>query len=64
MIRTFGKGPRAKKNRFGAFGIGPRAEIVDKSRGKCENNALGKKDRFGTILGSVVDHIVPRKEPF
>ena len=63
MIRTFGIGLRAKKRRFCAFGIGPPAEIVDKSQGKYENNALGK-DRFGTILGSVVDHIVPRKELF
>ena len=62
MIRTFGIGLRVKKRLFWAFGIGPPAEIVDKSQGKYENNALGK-DRFGTILGSVVDQIVPRKEP-
>ena len=51
MIRTFGPGRRAKKRRFWAFGIGPPAEIVDKSQGKYENNALGKKTVLGPFWG-------------
>ena len=40
-----------QKRRFWAFEIGPPAEIVDKSQGKCKNNALGKKTVFGPFLG-------------
>ena len=34
-------GTSGPKRHFWAFGIGPSAEKVDKSQGKCKNNALG-----------------------
>ena len=46
-----------------------RSENVGKSQGKCKNNALEKMtvfgpflDRFWTVFGSGVDHIVPKTE--
>ena len=50
MIRTYGLGPRVKKRLFGRFGIGPLAENVGKSQGKCKNNALGQMTVFGPFL--------------
>ena len=47
---------------YGAFGIGPRGENVDKSQGKCKNNASGQMAVFGSFWCPVVDQIVPKKE--
>ena len=62
MIRTFGLGPRVKKCLLWAFGIGPSAENVCKSHGKCKKHCVGKDDRFRTFFGSVDGHIVPKTE--
>ena len=35
---------------------------VDKSQGKCGNNALGENGRFRTFFGSVDGHTVPENE--
>ena len=58
LVRTFpnaGKGPLewdfGPKTHYWAFGIGLPVEIVDKSQGKCKNNAVWKNDRFGTNVG-------------
>ena len=63
MIRTFGIGPRSKKRRFWAFGLGPRAKIVGKSQGKCKNKALGKMINFGPFLGPWMAKSCQKKRP-
>ena len=47
---------------FLAFGIGRSAENVGKSKGKCENNALGKKTVFGPFFGSMDGLFAPKTE--
>ena len=63
MIRTFGTGLRSKNGVFWAFGSGPRAKIVGKSQGKCNNSALGKMANFGPFSGPRI-HIVPKTQCF
>ena len=63
MIRTFGIGPRSKKRRFWAFGLGPRAKIVGKSQGKRKNNALGKMTNFGPFLGPWMAKSCQKRRP-
>ena len=43
MSRTFGTGPRLQKGVFWAFGIGPSAENVGKSQGKCKKTMRREK---------------------
>ena len=50
MIMTFRLGPR-EKCLFLAFGIGPSAENVGKSQGKCKKRCVRKNDRFRTFFG-------------
>ena len=64
MIRIFGTGPRVTQNAYlGVLEQDLRPKTSVNPRKSVKNSVSGKNDRFGTVLGSTVDHIVPRKEP-